>query len=149
MVKHFNHNLNLLRKGWGLSQTEMAAKFGVSQSAYGRWEDNAEPNLETLLALSEYFKVPFGDFITKKLEPQDVPPKHGGRSYPPQPVLPPDVMEDASHEEVAELKAMMSKLQFTVEAVVKQSNDLPAIRAELERLKAELSALRAVKKGGG
>jgi len=148
-LKQFSKNLNLLRTVWNHSQAELAEKFGVVGPSYSRWENGTEPKYETLVEIAAYFKISIDRLLTEELTPQTAPARWGGRTYPPQPVSPPEVVEDASHEEVAELKAMMSKLQSTVEAVVKQSNDLPAIRAELERLKAELSALRAVKKGGG
>ena len=40
------------------SQAEMAAKFGVSQAAYGRWElGKAEPKFEVLVSLCKNFSV--------------------------------------------------------------------------------------------
>ncbi len=40
------------------SQAEMAAKFGVSQVAYGRWElGKAEPKYDVLLAICKNFSV--------------------------------------------------------------------------------------------
>lgn len=113
MRKYFSENLTLLRKGWGLSQTEMASKFGVSQSAYGRWEDASEPNLDTLLALSDFFKVPFGDFITKKLEEKDIPPRWGTQPTP-------SIADDSQKltpEELTSLRGQVQKLELEVEGL--------------------------------
>jgi transcriptional regulator with XRE-family HTH domain len=120
----------------------MASNFQVSQSGYGNWEKTAEPSLDVLLELAEFFKVPFGDFITKKLEHKDIPPRWGGREYPVQPEPSSDVAEEVSHEEVAAVMAVLSKLQKTLEEVVKKTNDLPAIREEVERLKKEVASLK-------
>lgn len=123
-VNHFNENLKLLRTAWGLSQTVMAKKYGVSQSSYGRWEVDTEPRLDVLLELAEYFKVPFGDFITKKLEPKDVPPRWGGeKEYPVQQEQASQQVEEPS-EEVAALAAL--------------------VRKELAELRAEVAALKAL-----
>lgn len=77
----FSPNLLALRKGWGLSQTEMSNKFNVTQSSYGRWETGTEPNFDTIIAIADYFKISVGDLLTKELAPADVPPRWGGKEY--------------------------------------------------------------------
>jgi transcriptional regulator with XRE-family HTH domain len=112
-VKYFNENLTLLRTGWGLSKKAMAEKFTVSQSTYARWEESTDPDLDTLLALADFFKVPFGDFITKKLAHKDIPPRWGGREYPQQPDETQTEVQEPSGNEA--LRTEVGKLQAEVE----------------------------------
>lgn len=144
-MKHFAENLKLLRKAWGLSQTDMSNKFEVSQSTYGRWEDGAEPNLDTLLALAAFFKVPFGDFITKELKPEDVPPRWGGNepatSTPEQVEEPQGEYENqvsALKKEIDELKNFILKLS---EQLLTDRQDRVNLEREVEKMKWKLLAL--------
>ncbi len=50
--------LQQLRKQQGLSQEELAGQLGVSRQAVSKWESaQAQPELEKLLALSDFFQV--------------------------------------------------------------------------------------------
>jgi len=54
----FSDRLKTLREQMKLSQEEMAAALGLSQSYYGRFERNkGEPNLMTLVRISEALNV--------------------------------------------------------------------------------------------
>jgi transcriptional regulator with XRE-family HTH domain len=47
-----------LRTGKRLSQTEIAEKLGVSQSAYNKWESDAsKPNIENFIKLCEFHEI--------------------------------------------------------------------------------------------
>jgi len=51
-------NLKKLRKQFGLNQTQIAKKIGVSQNSYSRYElGNAEPSYDCLVSLSKIFNV--------------------------------------------------------------------------------------------
>jgi len=53
-----NEKIRELRKSLGLSQTELAAKLGVSKQCVSNWEnDNIQPSIDMLIKLSEFFKV--------------------------------------------------------------------------------------------
>jgi len=139
-VNHFNENLKLLRTAWGLSQTVMAKRYSVSQSSYGRWEVDTEPRLDVLLELAEFFKVPFGDFITKKLEPKDIPPRWGmSKEYLKQPdETQLDTVEEASTEEVA---ALVQELRKVVAALAKLEAKLEKVEAEQLVLQRQVASL--------
>ncbi len=53
-----------LRRRAGLSQEELAERIGVSRQAVGKWENGTSvPELEKLLALSEFYNVPIGELL--------------------------------------------------------------------------------------
>lgn len=70
---YFHQNLEVLRKGKGLSQSVMGDRYGLSQSGYGRWESNTVPDLETIVDLARFFEVTVDDLLTKDLS-QNTPP---------------------------------------------------------------------------
>lgn len=54
----FNIKLKELRKKKNLSQSTLADRLNVSQTAYGKWEiGTREPNIETIKFLANYFDV--------------------------------------------------------------------------------------------
>lgn len=59
-------NLKLLRKRSKKSQEEMASILSLTRSSYSGYENGvAEPGIDTLLQLSDYYKIPL-DFIVRK-----------------------------------------------------------------------------------
>lgn len=53
-----------LRTGKRLSQTEIAEKLGVSQSAYNKWESDAsKPNIENFVKLCEFHEIDMYDLL--------------------------------------------------------------------------------------
>ena len=63
--------LKLLREGIRLSQKEMGAKLGLTQSAVNRYENNqSEAAYKTLLAYSDYFDVSLDYFYGRTDKPQ-------------------------------------------------------------------------------
>jgi len=46
---------------------EMGKQFGVAQGSYSGWENGAEPDYTTLIAISEFFGVSLDEILTKDL----------------------------------------------------------------------------------
>ena len=46
---------------------EMGKQFGVAQGSYSGWENGAEPDYVTLIAISKFFGVNLDDLLTKDL----------------------------------------------------------------------------------
>lgn len=60
------NNLKILRKHFGNSQEEMASLLKLTRSSYSGYENNvAEPNISTLILLSEIYSISL-DIILKK-----------------------------------------------------------------------------------
>ncbi len=63
------NNLKLLRKRLKKSQEEVAQELNLTRSSYSGYENGvAQPNLESLVAFSEYYKVPIDDLVKKDFE---------------------------------------------------------------------------------
>lgn len=59
-------NLKLLRSRIKKSQEEVANELGLTRSSYSGYENGvAQPNLEILIQLSDYYKVPIDDLVRK------------------------------------------------------------------------------------
>ena len=62
-------NLKLMRKRLKKSQEEVAKELGLTRSSYSGYENNvAQPNLENLIAFSEYFKVSIDSLVKSDFE---------------------------------------------------------------------------------
>ena len=63
------NNLKLLRKRLKKSQEEVAQELNLTRSSYSGYENGvAQPNLESLVAFSEFYKVPIDDLVKKDFE---------------------------------------------------------------------------------
>ena len=61
----FEERLYQLRRERGISQEELANIVGVSRQAVQKWESGAsQPNMDNLVAISEYFGVTL-DYLLK------------------------------------------------------------------------------------
>ncbi len=61
-------NLKLLRKRLGKSQEEVANELGLTRSSYSGYENNvAQPSLEGLIQMSDYFKISIDELVRKDL----------------------------------------------------------------------------------
>lgn len=61
-------NLKFLRKSIGKSQEELATVFGLTRSSYSGYENGvAEPSLETVLLICEYYKITCDAFLKTDL----------------------------------------------------------------------------------
>ncbi len=53
-----NEKIKELRTSFGISQTELASKIGVSKQCVSNWEnDNVLPSVEMIITLAKFFKV--------------------------------------------------------------------------------------------
>lgn len=60
------NNLKLIRKTKKKSQEEVASDLGLTRSSYSGYENGiAEPGIETLIVLSQYYGVPIDTLVTK------------------------------------------------------------------------------------
>ncbi|MEZ4932376.1 MAG: helix-turn-helix transcriptional regulator [Saprospiraceae bacterium] len=66
-MTYFHQNLKRLRKARRYSQVEMGKQFGVAQGSYSGWENGAEPDYKTLIAIAEFFGVGIDEMLTKDL----------------------------------------------------------------------------------
>ena len=62
-------NLKLLRKRLGKSQEEVANNLSLTRSSYSGYENNvAQPNLDSLILFSDYYRVSIDDLVRKDFE---------------------------------------------------------------------------------
>ncbi|BDH80609.1 helix-turn-helix domain-containing protein [Lactococcus lactis] len=65
----FAERLKELRKEKGLTQSQLAIKFGVRQGAINKWESGkTEPNFEKLVMFADYFDVSTDYLLGRKNE---------------------------------------------------------------------------------
>ena len=65
---YLSSNLKLLRKNRKLSQEDVSKKIGLTRSSYSGYENGvAEPGIENLVLISEFYKIPLDDIIKKDL----------------------------------------------------------------------------------
>lgn len=63
-------NLKYLRESKNISQKTFAASLGVTSSAVAMWEtDKRHPDIDIILAISEFFGVCIDDLVKKELRP--------------------------------------------------------------------------------
>ncbi|MEX1191234.1 MAG: helix-turn-helix domain-containing protein [Brumimicrobium sp.] len=68
MSIYLSSNLKLLRKNRKMSQEDVAQKLDFTRSSYSGYENGvAEPSVDNLVKLSNYFKIPLDDMIKKDL----------------------------------------------------------------------------------
>jgi DNA-binding XRE family transcriptional regulator len=61
-------NLKMLRRINSLTQDELSVKIGIKRSSIGAYEeDRAEPKLDTLITICEYFCVPIDKFLKMEI----------------------------------------------------------------------------------
>ncbi len=65
-------NLRLVRKNRGISQQQLADVLGISQQSVNKYENhNIEPDIATLIKISDYFGISV-DFLIGRSENEDV-----------------------------------------------------------------------------
>lgn len=63
------NNLKMLRKRKKLSQEEIATSLGFTRSTYSGYENGvAQPNIDNLIALSEFHSIPIDELVKKDFE---------------------------------------------------------------------------------
>lgn len=62
-------NIANFRKDRGLTQAQLAEALNMTPAAVSKWETGAAvPDLDTLIALADYFRVPMDDLLGRTLE---------------------------------------------------------------------------------
>ena len=63
----FGKNIKKIRSLHQLSQQDFAKLFGISRGSVGSYEEGrAEPKIETLIAISKYFKISIDELLKKE-----------------------------------------------------------------------------------
>lgn len=76
----FRERLYQLRKGWGISQEELANAVGVSRQAVQKWEAGAStPDLNNLSALADFSASPWTTWCGGWNRRRPRPPRRSGR----------------------------------------------------------------------
>jgi len=71
-MKIFGERLKEIREESKLTQTEFAKVFGTSKSNINKWESGVHaPNLETVVRLAVFFKVPT-DYLLGLMKYEDL-----------------------------------------------------------------------------
>jgi transcriptional regulator with XRE-family HTH domain len=83
-VSFFHQNIKTLRRAWKLSQNAAGDIFGISQSAYQKWEDDTEPNYDTLIKVANFFKVSLDTLLLKEMDTSEVPKRYANYQSPPE-----------------------------------------------------------------
>lgn len=67
-------NLKILREANGLSQQKLAEVFDISQQSIYKYENSlAEPDIQTLIAMADYFDTSVDYLIGNSSNPQPFP----------------------------------------------------------------------------
>ena len=81
LPENFSSNLYLLRHKSGMSQEDFAEKINVSRQAVSKWERNeAYPDIENLLAISELFGVTLDTLITGSVDEAAIQPANSSNN---------------------------------------------------------------------
>jgi len=66
---HFGSNIQFLRKRKKISQEDMATELGIKRSSLSGYElGNSEPNFDTLMRFSEFFKISLDKLLKLNLQ---------------------------------------------------------------------------------
>lgn len=69
----FGNNIKTLRNSLQLSQQEFGDLFSLSRGSIGSYEEGrADPKIESLVKISNYFNLSVDDLLKKKLNPKGV-----------------------------------------------------------------------------
>lgn len=69
-MKIISSNIATLRKAKGLSQQRLAGDLNITRSRLSSWEEHrAEPGIDQLINLSEYFKTPIDTLVKTNIRP--------------------------------------------------------------------------------
>ena len=78
-MTEIGYNIKKIRAVKKLNQSQFAELFGVKRANIGSYEEQrAEPKLDLIIAISDYFKISVDDLIRKKLSVNEILhfPKH-------------------------------------------------------------------------
>ncbi len=88
-MTEIGYNIKKIRAVKKLNQSQFAELFGVKRANIGSYEElRAEPKLDLIIAISDYFKISVDDLIRKKLSVNDILhfPKHEGTTQKSKPI---------------------------------------------------------------
>ena len=69
----FGKNIRKIRKVKNLSQSGFAKLFDLTRASVGSYEEGrAEPRIDTLLQIADYFYIPIEDIVNKELTANDI-----------------------------------------------------------------------------
>lgn len=72
-MQAINKNIKKLRKIKGLSQSDFAALFDLSRANIGSYEEGrAQPKIDTVTKIANYFSISLDDFVNKELTVNDL-----------------------------------------------------------------------------
>ena len=104
-------NIKKLRLFKALNQTEYAELFDITRSAVGSYEEGrAEPRLETLMKIADYFKLTVDEIIRKELTVNQI----ARFEYPKEK----NVEMDQLHSKMADLSKKMSSIDATLKVIL-------------------------------
>ena len=67
-MSHIGKNIRKIRMSKKLTQTEFAELFDLKRTAVGSYEEGrAEPKIDTLIKIAEYFKLSLDSLLRKEL----------------------------------------------------------------------------------
>jgi transcriptional regulator with XRE-family HTH domain len=97
-MSHLAENLRWLRKNHHITQTELAEAVGLNRPIIGSYEEGrAEPKIEVLRNLADYFKISVDQLVGDVLETADAAEKYSGRGLR---ILPVAVQESSGIERI-------------------------------------------------
>src|SRR5688572_27763356 len=66
-------NIKKIRTAKGLSQQAFSELFGLTRGNISSYEENrAEPRIETVIQIANYFNIPLNQFITQNLSIHEI-----------------------------------------------------------------------------
>lgn len=72
-MSHIGKNIRKIRISKKLTQTEFAELFDLKRTAVGSYEEGrAEPKIETMVKISEYFKISLDQLLKQELSINDI-----------------------------------------------------------------------------
>jgi transcriptional regulator with XRE-family HTH domain len=111
-VSNLSENLKHLRKSKSLTQADFAERIGVNRSVIGAYEEaRAEPKLQTLQAICQFFQVSVDEILNQKLSLNPEQPKSdiSGQNLRVLPV----VVGEPSQEELVSLVPIKASAGYT------------------------------------
>ncbi len=117
---YISHNIKFLRKSRGLNQSDLADRFGITNTQIGAYElGKSLPPLDKVFALAEFFEVEVGALLTEDLA---APARSGGGAAASK-------MSDAESASLEKLVLQLERQVQQYERIIKKR--LPELAEEL------------------
>ncbi|UKN01915.1 helix-turn-helix domain-containing protein [Paracrocinitomix mangrovi] len=108
-------NFKKLRLFKSMNQSEFADLFGITRSSVGSYEEGrAEPKLDTLLKVADYFKLKVDDIIRKELTVNQI----AGFNYPTNE----GIRNEQLFTRIRDLTKRIDSLDATIHELIDQKN---------------------------